>query len=464
METQQFANPFLLFCRKPFNLNTCYLCSNSLQTCQYMPFQPFTVLLITTRFFIAASAWMLTGYALAQNEQGTPPATPTTAQDTATDTAADTPDAPPENTQETAEKKTEATDSTQAPAKPLGPPSTYRYTQAKQSALIATEMQPSTAVWLNALGETFLATWYPEHSGSPKGAALIIPNHNTNPGEQQTIANLHHYLSANGWATLAISLPAQHRILPPARPAPLPLPQSTPATGTDTTTETTEEITEPPETETEDSALAVPPTPNEQDTVYQNPDNTPAGSENANADTSIEDATPDAPIIAPVEPLALARIGAGINYLQAQSQFNNVIIAEGIGAARALRFLQALEADDSLIDATPDDIVLQHPLRAFIIINAEHHLTETPELDIPTALAALPVPLLDIHTQHFHQHSVRAAQQLNARKKALANSEVPVYVTRTINSASVDQKGEHRLTRIIRGFLYQHAQGEKDTR
>ncbi|WP_053979303.1 DUF3530 family protein [Marinagarivorans algicola] len=429
-----------------------------------MPFKSFTVLFITARVFIAVSIGILTDDALAQDE----PEAPNSAPKNATNAIKNTSESTTENTHKTTTQ--EAAGDIQAPIKPLGPPSIYQYTQTKQHALIATEIQLGNTVWLSALGENFLATWYPEHSGSPKGAALIIPNHNTNPSEQHTLANLHHYLSANGWSTLAISLPAQHRIRPPARPAPLPSSQSTPATDTDEAPETAatpdpQEIQDTPDTpDTEDSALTVPPTPDEKETVFQDPNNTPAGADSTNTATPLEEPTPDASVITPVEPLALARIGAGINYLQAQSQFNNVIIAEGIGAARALRFLQALEADDSLIDSTPEDIVLQHPLRALVIINAEHHLTETPELDIPTALAALPIPLLDIHTQHFQQHSARAAQQLSARKKALANSDVPIYVTRTLNSASVDQKGEHRLTRIIRGFLYQHAQGKKDTR
>ena len=166
----------------------------------------------------------------------------------------------------------------------------------------------------------------------------------------------------------------------------------------------------------------------------------------------------------PAEPLALARIAAAINFLQSQSQFNNIIIAEGIGAARSIDFLQSLATTPSLIDSVPADINLQYPVRALVLINAEHHLKERPELDVPQGLAALPIPILDIHTHQFNRDFVNAKRQLAMRKKALATSEVPVYVERTVQNASIDQKGEHRLTRVIRGFLYQHAQGTKDTR
>lgn len=370
--------------------------------------------------------------------------------------------------EKTDEAKTneEQTDEDQTtPVTPLGPATSYHFTQAKQNILLAQDLQTGEAVWLTALDQPFLATWHAEHSGAPKGAVLIMPNINTNPSQKHTLANLHHYLSANGWATLAISLPQQNKILPPARPAPISTPQPKPAN------KDNKDNQEQNDLEKKDSELSEAPSKDEKNIIYDETDkqitddkmnqNNAAENSLTNTDNTTI-AKPEPP--QPTEPLALARISAAINYLQEQSQYNNVIVAEGIGAARAIDFLQTLATEPGLINAAPADINIQYPLRALVIINAKHSLNERPDLDIPQGLATLPIPILDIHTRRFHQNSPNAKKQLAMRKKAIATSQVPVYVDRTLESASVDQKGEHRLTRVIRGFLYQHAQGTKDTR
>lgn len=352
--------------------------------------------------------------------------------------------------------------------KPLAPAQSYFQTPARQQALlamyIASPLGGGQTVWLDVNGQSLLAIWHPETSGTPKGAALLLPNQSSTPNGPQPITNLQEYLNNNGWATLALALPAPNPILPPpvtpiialaAPPAKDPLNNMPTANG--------------------NLPKEEPPTTNEKNVVHKDAEEqtneaakaTPDAVKN-NADTSTPDATAESPTSAPlpaVEPIALASITAGLQHMQNLGQFNNVIIAEGLSAARTLYFLESIAKGEVSLNAAPAETIQNHPLRAVILINAEHQLAEIPAFDALKIINTLPISVFDVYYLSSRQSASGTLLKLaKQRKQAAQTGSPPIYISRQILPAATGLKGETRLTRVIRGFLHQHAEGVETPR
>lgn len=347
------------------------------------------------------------------------------------------------------ESQTEATET--APLV-LGPGQQYRYDPLQQQALIEAELlstnQRAESIWLTANEANFLALWNKDKSGDPQGAVLILPSENTNPANKHKLSNIQSYLSQNGWSTLTLSMPKQLQQLPPDRPAEVKIkPKKTEETDT-LTTDTQTEKEDTADIDPEESAV------DESQVVYDDSAEDESDGEIINTretnNTDAENAPSTPP--PPVEPEALARIVAGIQYLENKKQFNNIVLADGISAARIIRAMYSNEAQN--------DTSAFKSVRGLILLNSLQKLEETPEFDFLSAFEKIRVPTFDIIESASGRADLDIAMQNLAQRKSQARaSKIPLYLSRKIQPTALNTHGELRLTRIIRGFLYQHAQG-----
>lgn len=428
--------------RSPYihSLSTGPLCSHS-------PYRSVsTQRALFTRLFLCIAIG-LSSPAISQTTPQEPPAQNT---DTDTDTEADAVKNKPEG--EIDESQKEATET--APAV-LGPGQQYRYDPLQQQSLIEAELlsthQQTESIWLTANEANFLALWSKDKSGDPQGAVLILPSENTNPANKHTLNNIQSYLSKNGWSTLTLSMPKQLKKSPPDRPAEIKIeptiPNNTDTAVTDTATENTDDV-DPEESTVDESQVVY-----DDSAEDQSEGKTINTSETTNADVDAAPSPPPPPTpVEPVEPEALARIAAGIQYLQDNKQLNNIVLADGISAARIIRAMYSEEAKT--------DAAAFQSVRGLILLNSLQKLEETPEFNFLNAFEKITVPTFDIIESASGRIDVDIAMQNLAHRKNQARaSNIPVYLSRKIQPTPLGSHGELRLTRIIRGFLYQHAQG-----
>ncbi len=333
----------------------------------------------------------------------------------------------------------------------LGPGQQYRYGPRQQQTLIETELASSNPrgkiVWLTANETDFLALWNKDKSGNPQGAVLILPSENINPASQHKLSNIQSYLSENGWSTLTLSMPKQLQQLPPERPAEIIIkPKEDKGAETQAENSQKEDVadTDPKESTTDESKVVY------DDSAEDQSEGEVVDSSETN-NTAAPTMEPSLPP-PPAEPEALARIMAGIRYLHDNKQFNNIVLANGISAARIVRAMHS--------DEVKTDIVAFKSIRGLILLNSLEQLKEIPEFDFLSGFEKISVPTLDILESASGRADLDIAMQNLARRKSAAKaSNIPVYLSRKIQPAQFSTHGELRLTRIIRGFLYQHAQG-----
>lgn len=384
---------------------------------------------------------------------------------------------------------------------PLAKPTLLKYTLSQQESLIAQQLDKEHVVWLGKEEEKFLGVWHVQYDSQPKGAVLILPDQNMTAAERSIINNLQYYLSKNGWSTLAIELPPPLEKAPPPRPAlPKAFAPEEPSTmegsmgenGNEVSSNNIEGDDKPgsinePNTKNLDDTNSDPDIAkagensdeknkeNRQGSVSDEPTGENKETENANATEKTESpselpsttADNQQPLVSqppePIEPKAHMRMQTGLNYLQSQNQFNNVIIAQGSSAARVMLFIQALQRGDITVDQPPAGVRMRFPLRAIILSNTQHSLYEDPDFTITDSIKDLTIPVLDIrYSSHLLTASKRQEQLALQRKKAGKMSQAPAYIERVIQPPTVGQRGETRYTRIIRGFLHRNAEGVED--
>lgn len=69
-------------------------------------------------------------------------------------------------------------------------------------------LQNGQAAWLDDGQGKFFAVFNPDQSGQPRGGVIILPDADSHPDKPQVIRPLRHQLPLQGWATIAIQLPA----------------------------------------------------------------------------------------------------------------------------------------------------------------------------------------------------------------------------------------------------------------
>ncbi len=387
-----------------------------------------------------------------------PDSTTTPAATTATDTtqtAADTSDnekKSEENTEKNSENPS-ATPNTPAPT-PLGAGQSFYQTPAREQKLLQTFTQgplgSGESILLTANEQEFIALWHSDTSGDPKGAALILPDENITPLANQSVRNLQTYLSQHGWSTLTIALPKTYKALPPPASPIIEVKNSVPK-----------------EPATEEAAEA--PSKKEADIVYDG-DKEAAETEADNAKNTADDANPtkkpeeQQPLPPPeppppTEPVAQAQLQAALSFLQEKGQANIVVIAQGIGSARALFYLEQtiFSLGQTTAESANDN---KAPINALIMLDAKLQITELANWDAYGIIAKLPFPTLDItHAPHSQSPEMAATITTQKRRIAAQVGKVAIYEQRQLLPETLTSQ-EMRMTRVIRGFLKKYLESK----
>jgi hypothetical protein len=289
----------------------------------------------------------------------------------------------------------------------------------------------------------FLALWRPDATGNPYGALLLLHGDGQTADAPGTINPIRENLSLFGWATLAISLPTPKGIKIPRRP----VPSTTP-----------EDQTEELKTDTET------PSKKELDTSLTNqlnapPDQTPTTGLGTAAERELpprDDKTPDAS----PEEITKTRIDAALKFLKEQGQYNVVVVAQGAGGVRAMKYIDQLmgQAPQRSIHSsqkTTKKLKIQRPIRAAILIAARNTIEENDE-NITQFFNDAALPILDIYfSDHFLDTIESKARIKAAREKGLSN----YHQIKLARPATDIIEVENNVTRRIRGFLNRYARG-----
>lgn len=299
--------------------------------------------------------------------------------------------------------------------------------EQQQQRLLSELLGPPAAVWIEVGGEKALAFWTEDQSEKPVGAVMLLHAQGQNPRWSDTLLRLHHHLPQHGWATLSIELPelpepgVPERTLepPPAQAAPAP-------TGSDPVDET-KVVHQEPATDTTAAAATPPPAP--QVTV-------------ADARAAIQ-----------------RHVAAGTQYLQQKGQYNLVLLGEGASALWALEHLAEATVPDAPKSADPTrKVVLDRPIRALIMLDLRIPESLPPQ-ELSERLRHPEVPTLDAYTDF----SIDARRAADERKRLSVKAGYQTYVQKRLPPAvgMPDIAEETNLTKTLRGFLQQHAQGEQ---
>ena len=333
--------------------------------------------------------------------------------------------------------------------------------------LLAQARVDPSASWLQIGESIVLAFWQSDLSGQPVGALLILHDEDSSPLTPHHLLNLQRYLPRHGWATLSVSMPALPQVQPTAR---------------QTLDETTSKESKPdleagatddsPEGEgpatTPDKTQEAVNTKDETEVVYQD--------QEAKEITASEDKTgiePEGtteveqkiqhPTVEEIEAQAMARIDAGIKYLQEQGQYNIVVLGEGSGALRALQFLSTVPAEappaiKQNAGSTNRKAIISRSIRAAVVLNLQNNYPRHQAKPLELLPALRQTPLFDIYTSpnRDYRSQAKARRQLTKQQKFELFKQ-----NKVISQTNESQDSEFRLTKTIRGFLERYAAGKE---
>ncbi len=310
--------------------------------------------------------------------------------------------------------------------------------------LLSNELDTSDIRWLSAQGEKFLALWQPDRTGNPFGAVLILNGEGQSVDEPDEINAIRNNLSHYGWATLSVHLPPPKTHDIPPRPSPAPktdkkdeAQDAADGTGTEESDTSSNQEEGSPATDTMQS--------NSDAAKQSTTDQSTAGQSAAMQKNQ------DHP-----EDLSKARINAAITFLNEQGQYNIVMVGHGVGAARAMRYIDATSSGKNAGTAKVKSRgKIQRLIRALVLVQARNHIPETDD-QLTDYFSDPSLPILDLYFgDHFLDRIDTKARAKAARAARIEN----YYQIKILRPTETDEGSENRLTRRIRGFLNKHAKG-----
>ncbi len=291
-------------------------------------------------------------------------------------------------------------------------------TEKQTLTLLVEELDDRDVTWLEANGGKFMGLWQTDTTGNPFGAVLILHGEGQSLDEPFEINAIRNNLSHHGWATLSIHLPPLARAQIPPRPKKM---------------ETEEDVNGSME-----APLADKDTP-KADTAMQKNKTTPQMTREK------KDTDP--------ETVSRARLQSAIAFLQEQGQYNIVLVGHGIGATRALKYI------DHLIGGKKSNSVkggkIQRPIRAAVLISARNLIPQTGE-HIRQYYNDRSLPILDLY---YGDHYLDEIETNQRAKIARSEGMQHYYQLKVLKPSESDNSDENRLTRRVRGFLNKHAKG-----
>lgn len=350
-----------------------------------------------------------------------------------------------------------------APVPPPPPIPALSVRRELQQNLLLQKWYGAATVKLQTGDGEFIGIWQEDTSGTPVGALLMLHDASQMPDWPGQLQPLRQYLSQHGWATLSIGLPEPDaRVLPP-RPEPVKLPPP-PAEGENSgdgekTSEDDPKKAEAAAADKKDkekekeknneSAEKKPGEPPETDVVY----NDATGKLGDGSLPAAPAPKPEVLPAPPAEPIAQARINAGLTLLKEKKQFNNVLLGVGLGAARAAYFVVQHQADPA--QQAPGGGALTPPFQALIFINPQMQVPALANFNLTQAMSNPKLPLLDID---FLDHPA-APDSAKLRKTTARKNKLAAFEQHLVQQPAGSDLAEEQINRIVRGFLVKHAKG-----
>ena len=295
--------------------------------------------------------------------------------------------------------------------------------------------------------------YLPENTGKPQGGVLILHDIEQHAHWPNTISPVREYLPDYGWNTLSIFFDQYiHKPLPKIKP---PSNEDAPLNADG---ENLDEQAAPVDAIDEEGTaeLADENTLDAQTTTEENPIDTPAGDALDAIANSIDEVPEFVPQISqdmleqpaiPIEDTFLEdmvlTVEQGLNKLNELGQYNIVIIANGLSANWAAKFLEKRLNGNNVG-------------YALVLIDAKK--SDYPDVDLNDSLSSLDIPMLDIVTDGSaeNQHPTKM------RKGAMLRKQNSKYMQLYLPAIKPDlTQTNNMISRRIRGWLLTHAAGEE---
>lgn len=339
---------------------------------------------------------------------------------------------------------TEDSKTTEPAANPV-----QRYTsdnsETLQTRLFSEQTQDKSLVWLDDKSEKFVGLWQPDTSGQPLGAVLLLHGEGHTPDWPQTVQALRKNLPEFGWATLSIGLPNPE--LKPVPPREIKAVKASEEKQTNATTASNTKDTN--KTKTEEPATS------EAEEIYDDSTDSISG---GRIKPPAAEQSPATKPTRPAEEIVAARLRQALQFLNEKGQFNIVLLGEGMGAARALAFINQLPKPQKETRANAKaKMIAKRPIRAFIMVNARNRIPHQDTL-LTDYLSDTELPILDISFAYHYLDKI----EITERKLAAKQKHLKHYnAIKIMAPTSQIFDGENQLTRRIRGFLDKYAKGVK---
>lgn len=295
--------------------------------------------------------------------------------------------------------------------------------------------------------------YLPENTGKPQGGVLILHDIEQHAHWPNTISPVREYLPDYGWNTLSIFFDQYiHKPLPKIKPpsnedAPLNTDgenldeQAAPvdAINEEETPELTDENNLDTQTTTEETTIDTP-AGDALDAIANSIDEVPEFVPQISQDMLEQPAIPIEETF--LEDMVLT-VEQGLNKLNELGQYNIVIIANGLSANWAAKFLEKRLNGNNVG-------------YALVLIDAKK--SNYPDVDLNDSLSTLDIPMLDIVTDG----SAENQYSTKIRKGAMLRKQNSKYMQLYLPAIKPDlTQTNNMISRRIRGWLLTHAAGEE---
>jgi len=295
--------------------------------------------------------------------------------------------------------------------------------------------------------------YLPENTGKPQGGVLILHDIEQHAHWPNTISPVREYLPDYGWNTLSIFFDQYiHKPLPKIKPpsnedAPLNSDvgnldeQAAPvdAINEEETPELTDENNLDTQTTTEETTIDTP-AGDALDAIANSIDEVPEFVPQISQDMLEQPAIPIEETF--LEDMVLT-VEQGLNKLNELGQYNIVIIANGLSANWAAKFLEKRLNGNNVG-------------YALVLIDAKK--SNYPDVDLNDSLSTLDIPMLDIVTDG----SAENQYPTKIRKGAMLRKQNSKYMQLYLPAIKPDlTQTNNMISRRIRGWLLTHAAGEE---
>jgi len=307
-------------------------------------------------------------------------------------------------------------------------------------------------VTLNTADTAFLAVWEASRHSTPLGAVLLLHGEGQTLDSPQAIGVIRSSLPDYGWATLSVSIDTPpNKIIPQRIVSVLDVSaNSSMSTKDNMSNEADKGDNSKVASSTEEKAEA--------DQAGSDLELVGKASQQGAPDSDAQDETQTAAALqlrmqeqdAAYSQDVLARLQAGLAFLNEKGQFNIAVVAHGTGALYIKQLANQMPASSG-----DNAGGITTTIRAVVMVNARN-VSHLGTQDITALFAQDDFPTLDVFFDTHIADQIEPKQRLKSAKQAKSQD---YYQVRLSPPSTHFHEGENRLTRRVRGFLNRFAKG-----